>query len=96
MSSAILLYELKRYEAAIERFTQVIDAGEDGKGEAYYYRGDSHYELGDKVGACADWEVAARLGDKDAMFIKKNYCETDAIKIPKKPERKRKRTVIQF
>lgn len=96
MSQAVLLYELKRYEAAIETFTAVIAANGEGKGEAYYYRGDSHYELGHKDLACADWAISAGLGDKDAQFIQKNYCETDAIKIPKKPTRKRKRTVIQF
>ena len=96
MNLAILLYETKNYEAAIEKFTEVIDSGMEGKGEAYYYRGDCHYERGDKVRACADWAVSAGLGEKDAIFIKKNYCETDADKIPKKPTRGRRKTVIQF
>lgn len=96
MSLAILLYESKNYEAAIEKFTEVIDRGMDGRAEAYYYRGDCHYERGDKVNACADWAISASLGEKDAIFIKKNYCETDADKIPKKPVRGRRKTVIQF
>ena len=96
MSAAVLLYEMKRYEAAIERFGQVIEMNGEGKGEAYYYRGDCHYALGDKELACADWTISAGLGDKDAIFIKKNYCETDETKIPSKPVRKRRRSVIQF
>ncbi|MBL8003130.1 MAG: tetratricopeptide repeat protein [Flavobacteriales bacterium] len=95
MSSAVLLYETKRYEEAIARFTQVIDQDLEGKAEAYYYRGDCHYQLENKELACADWDVSARLGDKDATFIVKNYCNTDADKIPKKPVKKR-RTTIQF
>jgi tetratricopeptide (TPR) repeat protein len=95
MGSAILLYETKRYEEAITRFTQVIELDDEGKAEAYYYRGDCQYNLENKDEACADWKVSARLGDKDAVFIVKNYCETDATKIPKKPQ-KRKQTVIQF
>lgn len=96
MSLGVLLFEIKDYEGAIEKFTQVIDLGLEGKAEAYYYRGDSHYNLGDKVKACADWEVSAGLGDKDAIYIKKNYCETEEDKIPKKPAKGRRRTVIVF
>lgn len=96
MSLAILLFETKRYEAAIEKFTQVIDLGLEGKAEAYYYRGDSWYNLDDKPKACADWEISAKLGDKDAIYIHKNYCLTEENKIPKKPVRGRRRTVVQF
>ena len=95
MASGVLLFETKRYEEAIVRFTQVIDQEAEGKAEAYYYRGDCHYNLEDKEQACADWKVSARLGDKDAVFIVKNYCNTDATKIPKKPAKKHK-TVIEF
>jgi tetratricopeptide (TPR) repeat protein len=95
MSSAVLLYETKRYEEAIARFTQVIEQDGEGKTEAYYYRGDCHYNLENKDLACADWKVSAKLGDKDAVFIVKNYCSTDATKIPKKPSKKRK-TTIEF
>jgi Tfp pilus assembly protein PilF len=95
MSSAVLLYETKRYEEAITRFTQVIDQDLDGKAEAYYYRGDCQYQLENKDLACADWRTSAKLGDKDATFIVKNYCNTDATKIPKKPTKKH-RTTIEF
>lgn len=96
MSEAVLLYELKRYEAAIKSFDAVIATDSTELKAAHYYRGDSYYELGNKEKACADWDISAKLGDKDAIFIKKNYCETDAEKIPKKPDRKRRRSVIHF
>lgn len=95
MSSAVLLYETGRYEDAIARFTQVIEQDLDGKAEAYYYRGDCQYQLENKDLACADWKVSARLGDKDATFVVKNYCNTGATKIPKKPKKVRK-TTIEF
>ena len=95
ISAAILLYELARFEEAIEAFTTVIDAGEDLM-EAYYYRADSHYNLGNKDMACVDWRRSDELGDKDAAFIVRNYCMTDADKIPKKPSRKRTQMRIEF
>ncbi len=96
MSQAVLLYELKRYQPAIEVFDRVIATDTTELKAAYYYRGDCHYELGDKQRACADWDLSAKLGDKDAIFIRKNYCETDAERIPRKPDRKRRRSVIHF
>ena len=96
MSAAVLLFELERYEQAIERFTEVIEAGGDELKEAYYYRADCHYNLGDKERACADWTQSGELGDKDAQFIVRNYCMTDELKIPKKPLKKPRKTVIEF
>ena len=96
MSLAMLYYETGRYTEAIDLFTKVIDSGSEGQAEAYYYRGDCHYNLEDKEKACADWRIADAKGDRDAAFILRNYCETDADRIPKKPVRKRKNTVIQF
>ena len=96
MSAAVLLFELQRYELAIERFTEVIEAGGDELKEAYYYRADCHYNMGDKERACADWTASGELGDKDAQFIVRNYCLTDEVKIPKKPVKKPRKTVIEF
>ena len=66
MSEAVLLYELKRYEAAIKSFDAVIATDSTELKAAHYYRGDSYYELGNKEKACADWDISAKLGDKDA------------------------------
>lgn len=96
MSLAMLYYDTKRYKEAIDLFTAVIDGKDEGKAEAYYYRGDCYYELGDKEQACRNWRISADQGDREAVFIVKNYCETDEKKIPKKPVKKRKTTIIEF
>jgi tetratricopeptide (TPR) repeat protein len=96
MSAAVLLFEMKRYEEAIQAFTEVIDEQGTDLMEAYYYRADSHYNLENKDSACADWRKSAELGDKDAVFVVRNYCLTEETKIPKKPVKKSRKTVIEF
>lgn len=96
MSAAVLLFEMERFEEAAAEFGKVIDAADTDLMEAHYYRADCHYNLGNKESACADWIKSAELGDKDAVFIVRNYCLTDEEKIPKKPVRKPRKTVIEF
>jgi tetratricopeptide (TPR) repeat protein len=96
MSAAVLLFELKRYVEAADRFGKVIAANEADLMEAYYYRADCYYNLGQKEDACRDWRKSAEMGDKDAVYIVRNYCLSDEDKIPKKPVKKRKQTVIEF
>ncbi|MCB0792167.1 MAG: tetratricopeptide repeat protein [Flavobacteriales bacterium] len=98
MSAAILLHDLERWREAIDAFTVVIQANGDEEEvrDAYYYRGDCFYNMDQKEQACENWRTSARMGDNDSIFIVKNYCETDEKKIPKKPVRRRRKTVIQF
>jgi tetratricopeptide (TPR) repeat protein len=96
MSLAVQLFEAKRYAEAIPHFTTVIEAGDVDLKEAHYYRADCHYNLQDKEAACADWRASGELGDKDAQFIVRNYCNTDEEKIPRKPQRKPRKSVIEF
>lgn len=96
MSAAVLLFESERYQEAIERFTQVIAKEDDDLMVAHYYRADCYYHMEDKENACIDWRRSGEMGDKDAQFIVRNYCNTDAETIPKKPQRKRRETVIEF
>lgn len=96
MSAAVLLFEMERYSEAIEEFSKVIAENDVDLMEAHYYRADCHYNLDNKEAACADWRKSADLGDKDAVFIVRNYCMTDEEKIPKKPVRKPRKTVIEF
>jgi tetratricopeptide (TPR) repeat protein len=96
MSMAILLYEGKRYAEAIDKFTEAMASDTSELAAAHYYRGDCWYNLADKDKACADYIASMQLGDKDAQFIKKNYCDTDLKKIPKKPVKKKRRTMIEF
>lgn len=96
MSKAVLQYEGKDYEAAIATLTEVIATDDTELAHAYYYRADCHYELGNKELACADFNRSMGLGDKDAAFIKRTYCDTDAKRIPKKPKKAKRKTSIQF
>lgn len=95
MSAGILLFEMKRYDEAITQFTQVIESDTTDLATAHYYRADCYYAMDDKDKACIDWRRSGEHGDKDAQFIVRNYCNTDAAKIPKKP-RKDKKSVIEF
>ena len=95
MSLGVLQFEDKRYDAAVETFTRAIELKDDELKTAYYYRADCYYHLENKDKACPDFRQSAELGDKDAQFIVRNYCNTDALKIPKKPSKKRS-TVIEF
>lgn len=96
MSMAVLLYEDERYEEAIDKFTEAIAVDTAELAAAYWYRGDCFYHLKNKEKACADYSASAALKDKDAIFIRKNYCETDLEKIPKKPVKKKRKTMIEF
>ncbi|MBL7951570.1 MAG: tetratricopeptide repeat protein [Flavobacteriales bacterium] len=96
MSLGVLHFETKQYEAAIATFTKVIDAKDEALKEALYYRADSYYALKNKEKACESWREAADLGEGDSKFIVRNYCNTDEEKIPKKPVRGRRKSVIEF
>lgn len=96
MSMGVLLYEAERYEEAIDKFTEAIATDTAELSAAHYYRGDCYYHLKDKEKACADFAASAALKDKDAIFVRKNYCETDLEKIPKKPVKKKRKTMIEF
>jgi tetratricopeptide (TPR) repeat protein len=96
MSMAVLLYEAKRYEEAIEKFNEVLATDTAELAAAHFYRGDSYYQLDNKEKACEDFVISAKLGDRDASFIKKNYCDTDLTKIPRKPVKGKRKTVIEF
>jgi tetratricopeptide (TPR) repeat protein len=95
MSLGVLQFENKQYDAAIATFTRVIDTDDPEKKTAYFYRADCHYARRDKNAACPDFRKCAEMGDKDAQFIMRNYCMTDAEEIPKKP-RKQRKSVIEF
>lgn len=96
MSLGVLQYESKEYDKAIGTFTRVIDAKDEALKEALYYRADCYYSIKNKEKACESWRQAAELGEADSKFIVRNYCNTDEEKIPKKPVRGRRKSVIEF
>ncbi|MBK9147871.1 MAG: tetratricopeptide repeat protein [Flavobacteriales bacterium] len=95
MSLGVLQFENEQYDKAIATFTRVIDSDDPEKRTAYFYRADCHYAKRDKNAACPDFRRCAEMGDKDAQFVVRNYCMTDAEEIPKKP-RKQRKSVIEF
>lgn len=96
MSLGVLQYETKDYEMAIGTFTRVVDAKDETLKDALYYRADCYYALKNKEKACESWRAAAELGEADSRFIVRNYCNTTEEKIPKKPIRGRRKSVIEF
>ena len=53
------------YLAAIEDFTKAIQINPDD-GDAYFYRGNAFYELGDKPEAIEDYTQAIKINENDA------------------------------
>lgn len=47
---------------------------DNGKGEAYFYRGILKIYLGRKRSACSDFKIAESLDIKTAVKASKNYC----------------------
>ncbi len=71
---ALRLYETQQYKEALEQFNKLFSF-EAPHADAYVFRGYTKLELGDTVGACADWKEAAKLGDKEAEHDLKKYCK---------------------
>ena len=54
-------YSQGKYEQAIDEYQKVIEIDPKGS-EAYLYRGNAKYKIGDKKGACKDYKSIS-LGD---------------------------------
>lgn len=66
---------LKQYNEAISNFTLSLKINPNF-GQAYYNRGYARQiGLGDKDGACKDWEIASAKGYKGANHYLKEYCK---------------------
>ena len=68
------LYETQKYKEALVEFNKLFNI-EEPHADAYVFRGYTKFELGDKIGACADWTEASKLGDKEAEHDLKKYCK---------------------
>lgn len=68
------LYETQQYKEALIEFNKLF-AVEESHADAYVFRGYTKLELGDKIGACADWKEAKKLGDQEAEHNLKKYCK---------------------
>ena len=64
---------LKDHNEAIESYNMAIMISDDG---AYYsHRGNSKYAIGDRSGACDDWEQANNLGYYEDYEKMKKLCK---------------------
>ena len=68
----------KKYKKALEDYnTAIVLNDEDG----YYFseRGNCKYEMGNKTGACEDWDIAGNLGYYEDFEKVKRLCITSAV-----------------
>lgn len=96
MSMAVLYYENKDYEKAIELFEKALAADSADAAAALYYKGHAYHEMKDKDNACSAFRASMALGDRDSGFAVRNYCNNDLKRIPKKPKRGTRKTTIEF
>lgn len=61
------------YEFAIQDYSMFLDI-EAYNGDVYAKKGFARLKLGDKKGACSDWERGKRYGSYDAVNYLEKYC----------------------
>ncbi|MCJ7482893.1 MAG: tetratricopeptide repeat protein [Thermodesulfovibrionales bacterium] len=64
---------LKDYIGTIDDLTKVIEL-DPNNSDAYYLRGFTKIEVGDKKGGCLDLSKAGELGNAEAYELIKKYC----------------------
>ncbi len=62
------------YEFAVRDYSMFLDI-EPYNGSIYTKKGLARLNLGNKKGACSDWEKAKRYGSYDAVRYLEKYCE---------------------
>jgi tetratricopeptide (TPR) repeat protein len=67
-------FMLRYYEGAISDLTKAIELN-PANDETYNLRARVYYLQKNKDAACADWTKAASLGNKEAAFSLKQFCE---------------------
>ena len=70
----LVKYKLIDYREAVRDFNKTIKLF-SRNAKAYMFRGLSKIKLGDKANGCSDLSKAMELGDKEAPFQIKKYCE---------------------
>lgn len=70
------------YAGAIEDYDKAISFSDDDditKTRAYFNRGNTKLNLKDKIGACADWNIALQRGDLDAQSRIDKHCKKAGV-----------------
>ena len=73
-SRALCEFKLNNFSGAVEDCNNAIVMN-SSLAEAWYRRGYAKIKLGQKESGCADLSKAVELGDKDAIDLKKQYCQ---------------------
>ena len=66
---------LRNYSEAINDYSSLIENNEYLK-TSYSNRGFIKDIFRDQKGACSDWKIGGRLGNKDALSAFENYCKS--------------------
>lgn len=66
----------KSYEKSIEDINNIVKYGGTLKGNIINLRGVNYQTLGKKAEACADYERAMKMGDKDGTSNYTKFCQT--------------------
>lgn len=66
--------DLKHFDKAIQLYDEAILL-DSTNANCYYNRGCCIYFIHDKEGACLDWKIASRLGEKEANVNLTNFCK---------------------
>ncbi len=66
----------KSYQNSIDDINQIEKYGGKLKGNVINLRGVNYQNLGKKAEACADYEKAMKLGDRDGTNNYKKFCQT--------------------
>ena len=62
------------FEGAIEDYNKAI-ALNSKNAMAYFNRGNTYFNLGNKTQACEDWNIARELGDETAPQRMEKNCK---------------------
>jgi tetratricopeptide (TPR) repeat protein len=67
-------YSLKDYPGALADYNKVLELAPSNS-LAYFNRGVTKNNIGDKTGACEDWKKAAELGESEAFALIEEFCK---------------------
>ena len=70
----VIKNSLKLFPEALADFNQALKLNPDNGG-IHLGRGISKFYLGDKTGACEDWQMASARGATDAAALITEYCK---------------------
>lgn len=81
-SRALLNYELKDYQAAIEDFLMALDYAAEESAVLYYNLGMSYYRLSDNTNACPYFHKSCTMGNTNACRMVLMECAKEIPDIP--------------